>query len=127
MTEFKDYSNKRVVYIDDNALNLKVGCMTLKKFNIDADQGAHMVDLFEFLKTKTYDLIILDDMMDIGISGTEAMQELKKQSYPTPIIVLTGNATPTDRERYLTAGFDEYLAKPINIMELTRILAKFLD
>jgi len=125
MNEFRDFSHKKVVYIDDNEMNLKVGLMTLKKFNIDSHRGIAMTDLFELMKTNEYDLIILDDMMP-EMSGTEGMQKLKSEGYSKPIIVLTGNAAPEDRQKYLNAGFDEYLAKPINISELDRVLNLFL-
>ena len=126
--ELKDYSHKKIVYIDDNAINLKVGCMSLKKFGLTPDEGSHMVDLFKYLdeEKREYYLLLLDDMMDVGITGTEAMQQLKAREYSKPIVVLTANDTSADKERYLAAGFDDYLAKPVNLTELARVLDKFL-
>ena len=74
-----------------------------------------------------YDLILLDDMMP-GKSGCETLKELKEiPNFKIPVVVLTANAIEGMKEKYLDAGFDDYLAKPIVKDELKRILTKFLN
>lgn len=121
----KDYSGKRVALIDDNIINLKLAKKKLAPYNFIVDEGYHANKLFELMKNNDYDLLILDDMMP-DISGTEAMKRLKETGYSKPIIVLTGNDQPDDRQKYLEDGFDEYLAKPIDEQDLERVLKLFL-
>ena len=120
------YSGKKAVYIDDNKVMLPVVRKKLESlgFVVDTEESANI--LFELMKTKEYDLIILDDMMP-QMSGTEAMQKLKKEGCTIPIIVLTGNNKPEDRERYLHLGFDDYIAKPPTDEEFDRVLTIFID
>ena len=60
-----------------------------------------------------YDLILMDDMMP-KMSGVETLKKLKEnQTFNTPVIALTANAITGMREKYLSEGFTDYLAKPI--------------
>ena len=73
-----------------------------------------------------YDLILMDDMMPHK-SGTETLKELKAlPDFNMKVVVLTANAITGMKEKYLSEGFDDYLAKPIDKNELTRVLNKFL-
>lgn len=128
MNEFKDYSDKKVLYIDDTPANLMAGQIALENYKIAVDTGSTMADLLDMVRNNEYDLIILDDMMpEKRISGTDAMKTLRSEGYSKPIIVLTANSSSLDRKAYLKEGFDEHLSKPINIPELDRILHQFLD
>ena len=120
--ELKDYSNAKVLIVDDNNLNLKVASRILKNYNIVPDTCNSGKECLEKTKTTTYDLIFLDDMMP-NMSGVETLQELQRnKDFKTPVIALTANAINGMREKYLKLGFNEYLAKPINKEELERIL-----
>ena len=122
----KDYSDKKVVVIDDNEMNLNVAVLKLKRYGMITTKGDSAKELFTLLKDNSYDLLILDDMMP-EMSGTEAMQRLKSENYRVPIVVLTGNTENENaRRNYLSAGFDEFLAKPLNDGELDRVLNMFL-
>ena len=73
-----------------------------------------------------YDLIFMDDMMP-RITGTETFHELQKDpSFNTPVVVLTANAIEGMRDKYLQEGFHDYLAKPIDKLELERVLGQYL-
>ena len=62
-----------------------------------------------------------------GMSGTETLAEMKKdESFKTPVIALTANAINGMKEKYLSAGFDDYIPKPIDRLELEKKLEKFL-
>ena len=73
-----------------------------------------------------YNLILMDDMMP-KMSGCETLKELKKnKDFHTKTVALTANAISGMREKYLSVGFDDYLAKPIKKEELEVILDKYL-
>jgi CheY-like chemotaxis protein len=62
-----------------------------------------------------------------GIEATKRIRKLPSIGETLPIIALTANAMTGDRERFIQAGMNEYLTKPINLGELKRILHEFLN
>ncbi len=121
-----DYSNKKILVVDDNKLNLKVATRLLKNYNITPDTCESGLECLDKIKSNTYDLILMDDMMP-KMSGVETMNKLKEdKKFKTPIIILTANAVSGMKEQYLSEGASDYLAKPIDKYELDRILNKFL-
>lgn len=122
-----DLTNKKILIVDDNSLNLKVATKLIDKYNpiIDTvDSGFNCID--KIASGEVYDLILLDDMMP-KMSGVETLKKLKQISnFNTPVVVLTANAITGMREKYLSEGFDNYLAKPINKDELLKILVRYL-
>ena len=72
-------------------------------------------------------MILLDDMMP-KMSGVETLKKLKEiPGFNITTIALTANALTGMKEKYLSEGFDDYLAKPINKDELNRIINKYLN
>ncbi len=122
-----DLSNKKILVVDDNTINLKVATRLLKDYSciIDtANSGFECIDKIN--AGNKYDLILMDDMMP-KMSGVETFHKLIEiPGFSTPTIALTANAISGMREKYLQEGFQDYLAKPIDKMELYRILSKFL-
>ncbi len=125
-TQIVDYSNKKILIVDDNLLNIKVATRLLKNYKLLLDTDLSGEECLKKVEEKEYDLIFLDDMMP-KLSGTETLKTLKqKKSFHTPVVVLTANAISGMRETYLQNGFSDYLAKPIDKLELERILKKYL-
>ena len=122
-----DFSNFKVLLVDDNNLNLKVANKILKEYNIDTvlvESGSQTIELIK--KGEKFDLILLDDMMP-KMSGVETLQNLKQiEAFNTPTVALTANALSGMREHYLKLGFNDYLAKPINKEELKLVLKNYL-
>lgn len=117
---------KKVLVVDDNKLNLKVATRLLTPYNLEIITSESGFDAIELLKNNKYDIILMDDMMP-KMSGTETLKEIKKNNlYDGPIIALTANALTGMREKYIESGFDDYLAKPIEKPELSRVLEKYL-
>ena len=123
-----DLTNKKVLIVDDNLMNLKVAARLLKPYNLEIEQvdsGFKCLDLIN--SGNKYDLILLDDMMP-KMSGKETFTKLKEDSsFNIPVVILTANAITGMKEEYLELGFDDYLAKPIEKDELNRVIKKFLD
>ena len=120
--------DKKVIVVDDNKVNLKVASRLLKDYNIDPVLVESGEDCINMVKNgEKFDLILMDDMMP-KMTGTEAMKILKGlPDFKTPVVVLTANAISGMREKYLQAGFDEYLAKPINKDQLASVINYFLN
>lgn len=123
-----EFPGKMILVIDDNKMNLRVAEKVLEPYKVSittassGDEG-----IAKIIEDNTYDLVLLDDMMP-DKSGTETLKELKEtfSDYKTPTVALTANAIVGMKEKYLEAGFDDYLAKPIEKEELKRVLNRFL-
>lgn len=129
-TEIKylDCSNLNVLLVDDNKLNLKVAEKLLKPYNFNVSTVISGKEcIYKIKEGNKYDIIFLDHMMP-EMDGIEVLHILKKLSKNfdiPPIVALTANAVTGMREMYLSVGFDEYVAKPINISELNKVINKF--
>lgn len=122
-----DLKGKKILIVDDNALNLKVAAKFLEIYNPEVETVESGFACLEKVKDNNYDLILLDDMMP-KMSGVETLKKLKEnEDFKTPVVVLTANAISGMKEKYLNEGFDNYLAKPINKEELKNILEKVLN
>ena len=123
----EDYSDKKVLIVDDNKMNLKVATRLLKNYNIITTEVLNGDEAISKIKNnEKYDLIFLDDKMPQK-NGKETLNEFKKiKGFDIPVIVLTANVLEGMKEKYIEEGFDDYLAKPINKEELKKILNKFL-
>jgi len=122
-----DISGKHILVVDDNAINIKVATRLLKDYKVVVDScesGQECID--KIMSGNTYDLILMDDMMP-KMSGVETFAKLRElPNFHIPTIALTANAISGMKEKYLKDGFNDYLAKPIDKLELNRILEKFL-
>lgn len=122
-----EIEKRKVLIVDDNKLNLKVAEKLLSKYPLLISVVQSGMECIELVKKETFDLILLDDMMP-KMSGKDTLVKLKEMSdFNIPTIALTANALSGMREEYLSFGFDDYLAKPIEKVELEMILKKYLD
>ena len=123
-----DFTGKKVLLVDDNNLNLKVAARLLKEYNLEPeliDSGFACLEKIQ--EGSKYDLILLDDMMP-KMSGVETFKKLKEiNGFNMPVVILTANAISGMKEKYLEEGFNDYLAKPIDKVELKRVLNNYLS
>lgn len=121
-----DLSGKKILIVDDNKLNLKVASRLLEPYKVSVELVTSGIECIDMVKINNYDLILMDDMMP-KMSGTETLMELKKMNdFNTKVIALTANAITGMKEKYLELGFDDYLAKPIDKLELNRVLKEYV-
>ena len=125
--ELLNMSNKKVLVVDDNKINIKVALKLLSNFGITADSVESGFDCLKKIQEgNIYDLILLDDMMP-KMSGVETLKKLQEDpQFKMPVVALTANAISGMKEKYLADGFNDYLAKPIDKNELKRILETYL-
>lgn len=113
--KISNYGDKKILIVDDNKLNIKVAKRALQDFNFDideADDGNVCVDKIN--SGNKYDLILMDIMMP-NMSGETALQKLKEnKDFNTPVIALTADAVAGAKEKYVSKGFVDYLAKPFS-------------
>jgi len=118
---------KKVLVVDDNKLNLKVTDRLLTSYDLDitlVESGQECIDIVN--EQNNFNLILMDQMMP-GLDGISTMNKLKEnKDFKTPIVILTADAMEGQKEKYISSGFDDYISKPIDKSELSRILKKFI-
>ncbi|MCR4791337.1 MAG: response regulator [Lachnospiraceae bacterium] len=111
----------KVLIVDDNEMNLTVFVSLLKGTKVQIDKASGGNEAIEMTKNKKYDVIFMDHMMP-SPDGIETMQMIRADennpNRSVPQIALTANAVQGSMEMYMEAGFDGYLAKPVDPYEL---------
>ena len=120
----------RMLVVDDNLVNLSVMKGLLKRTQATVEMASSGAEAVKMTKDREYDLIFMDHLMP-EMDGIETMIRIKgMETNPnrnTPCIVLTANAISGAKEKYMEAGFDEYMTKPVNMDLLEKNLRKFLS
>ncbi len=117
----------RVLIVDDNEINRKMGNMMLHKLGLetlDADSGKAALDL---LATHDFDLVLMDVHMP-AMSGLDTLREIRKTKSASvlPVLAWTANASIEDQAKYRDAGMRDVVQKPINVQELHKVLENVL-
>lgn len=117
-------SHKAILYIEDNIHNRRLVRKVLQSQGyavIEAEDGISGLEMVQELKPA----VILLDIGLPGMDGLEVAARIKADSAlrDIPVIALTASAMRGDRERFLAAGCDDYLSKPIRAMELIKKVA----
>lgn len=110
-----DYGHKKILIVDDNKLNIKVARRALSDFDFEIDECYDGIEcLNKVVVGNEYDLILMDIMMP-NMSGETAMKKLKENlNFKIPVIALTADAVAGAKEKYVSEGFVDYIAKPFN-------------
>ncbi len=121
----------KILVAEDNFINQKLIKQILIRYGVSVELANNGLEAFEKYKDEKYNLILMDIQMPV-MDGIEATHEIIKYENEenlthTPIVALTANALNGDRERFMSDGLDEYIAKPIETNELLFILKKFLE
>ena len=111
----KGFNSKKILIVDDNKLNIKVARRALQDFDLEIDEcydGQECID--KVVHGNEYDLILMDIMMP-NMSGETALAKLKENpNFKIPTIALTADAIAGAKEKYLSEGFIDYIAKPFS-------------
>lgn len=118
-----------ILLVDDNRVNRRVFCGLLKQTKVQITDVGSGRECLDHIRQKHYDLIFLDHMMP-EMDGMETMRHMKEMEEnlckDTPVIMLTANAIMGAKEQYLAAGFDDFLAKPIDQTKLERLMMHWM-
>ncbi|MCR6701871.1 MAG: ATP-binding protein [Dokdonella sp.] len=120
----------RVLLVEDNAVNRKVAERLLALLGLVVDSCEDGRSALQRLQHGGYDLVLMDCQMPVmdGYAASRAWRrhEASAGLPHVPILAMTANAMPGDREKCLDAGMDEYLSKPLDRRMLVRMLARWL-
>ncbi|MDG1581805.1 ATP-binding protein [Pseudomonas sp. GOM6] len=118
----------RVLLVEDNAVNQLVAKGMLGKLGCEVTVAAHGAEALDYLERNAVDLVLMDCNMPI-MDGYEASRRIRQSGrWPElPIIALTANALPDERERCQAAGMNDYLAKPFRREDLASLLNNWLN
>ena len=132
----QDYSHKRfvapdahIMVVDDNLMNLKVMEGLLGAYQIKVTTAISGFECIEKLESKDYDFVFMDHMMPEmdGVETLEHIRNIPGQYYRmVPIVALTANALSGMREMFLSKGFADFVAKPVEVSVLERALRRNL-
>ncbi len=121
--------NARILVVDDTKLNLTVVRGLLKRTKIQIDTAESGLQAISLSRENKYDALFIDHRMP-NMDGVETLQAMKQIegwiNEGAPCIALTANAISGARERYLDAGFTDYLSKPVDGYKLEAMLLKYI-
>ena len=131
VTEYDDFRapEAKVLIVDDNLVNRKVAAGLMRPFEMQIDTAKSGEEAIRMVKEKEYHLIFMDHMMpDMdGVEATHVIRELEGEYYKNvPIIALTANAISGVKEMFLEEGMSDFIAKPINVKELSEKILTWL-
>ena len=120
--------SQQILVVEDNERNMKLFCGVLEASGyrtLEATTGERAVELA--LEHRP-DLVLMDIQLP-DIDGIEALGRLRAdgQTAYLPVLALTAQAMEGDRERFLAAGFDGYLSKPVNVVDLVATVKRYCE
>ena len=115
----------RLLLAEDNVINQKVAVLTLEKRGHEVAVAANGIEALNLLARQQFDAVLMDIQMP-ELDGLEATRRIRRQEKASgahmPIIAMTAHTMEGDRERFLAAGMDAYIGKPVNVPELCAAL-----
>ena len=118
-----------VLIVDDNEINCMVAEEMLKPLEMNIEIAVDGRQAVEMVGKKQYDLVFMDHFMPVmnGIEAAKAIRNLNGAYYQKlPIIALTANTAKEQQEEYLQAGMNDFLSKPIDMMEIYKLIRKWI-
>jgi signal transduction histidine kinase/DNA-binding response OmpR family regulator/HPt (histidine-containing phosphotransfer) domain-containing protein len=123
-----DLHSRRVLLVEDNAVNQKVATLMLQQAGCRVDVAANGREAVAMAAQFPYDAILMDVQMPEmnGFEATAAIRNSESDERHTPIIAMTANAMDEDREHCLAAGMDDYIPKPVRKDTLVKVLRRWV-
>ena len=121
-------TGRRLLLVEDSVTNQLVASTLLKIAGYRVDIASNGMEAVNAVKSTPFDLVLMDIAMPEmdGIAATKAIRALPAPAGRTPIIAMTANAMVGDRERFLDAGMNDYVPKPIERPYLLATIARWL-
>jgi len=118
----------KILLAEDNSVNRKLAVRLLEKIGLSPKTAVNGDEVLKTLEKERFDIILMDIQMPVmdGLEATKIIRETEKNTgHHTPIVALTAHAMKGDRERFLGAGMDDYLSKPLNSKDLYNTIKKY--
>jgi PAS domain S-box-containing protein len=121
--------NVRILLAEDNRVNQLVTVKILEQAGYTVDVANNGIEALEALKRSRYDLVLMDSSIPEmgGVETTRRIRNFSNDLAEIPIVAMTADALPGDRERYMNAGMSDYLPKPVRKSELLAMVASWVD
>lgn len=123
--------SRRILLAEDDIINQSVALKMLAGLGYQADAVSDGQEVLDVMESVAYDLILMDCQMPLldGYETSRSIRSLSSKSIDTsiPIIALTANTMPGEREKCLAAGMNDYVTKPVNPLELAQVLDRWLN
>lgn len=117
----------KILYIEDNPFNLRLVKKMLEMSGFEMLGAPDGLTGLELAQSEKPDLILLDMNLP-DIDGIEVFKQLRFELKITiPVVALTANAMYGDKERFLDAGCDDYISKPVDRRELVKTVTQFVE
>jgi PAS domain S-box-containing protein len=118
-----------ILVAEDNHINRELVTQMLGRLGHSAVTASNGREALAAAERQAFDLILMDIQMPEmdGLSATAAIRALPSARGSVPIVAVTANAMVGDREHYLAAGFDDYLAKPLRLDQLQDVISRWTD
>ena len=121
----------RLLLVEDEEISRMSACMNLEKMGHQVVTANNGEEALEALRRSTYDCVLMDVQMDV-LDGVEAARRIRDESFgvidtQVPIVAMTAYAMTGDREKFLDAGMNDYVAKPVQLDELKKALRRVTE
>ena len=120
-----------VLVAEDNPINQKLIKIVLENFGLNVTLTSNGQEAYEARVNDTYDLIFMDIQMPVmgGVESTHSILEYEKENEEEhiPIIALTANALPGDKEKYMSEGMDDYATKPLDVKIIEKLIRQYCN
>jgi CheY-like chemotaxis protein len=128
-TEHKRVGGSRILLVEDDDVNQKYVMRVLQRNGFQADLAIDGRRAVDAVMKSEYDLVLMDVQMPRmdGLEATAQIRFREGSNRHTPIVGLTANALPGDRERCLAAGMDDYLSKPVSVEQLKNAISHWVS
>ena len=126
--EHKRGGSSRILLVEDDDVNQKYVMRVLQRNGFQADLAVDGRRAVDAVMKSDYDLVLMDVQMPRmdGLEATAQIRFREGTNRHTPIVGLTANALPGDRERCLAAGMDDYLSKPVSVEQLKNAIGHWV-
>ena len=117
---------RRILVAEDHPINRRVVVSQLERLGCRADAVPDGAEAVAAVTRGGYDLVLMDCQMPV-MDGFEATRRIRNAVGPAlPIVAVTADAMPADREHCLNEGMNDYLSKPVELAPLAEVLARWL-
>jgi len=123
-------SKKKILLVEDNPVSAKIVCSMLNRLTVNYEHAATSHDALKKITANNFDIVLMDCELpdESGFIATRKIRDYEKTQLqnlpPIIIIALTAYDDDNNRQQSINAGMDDYISKPINLIQLTSIIDK---